>query len=220
MLTLLCLSFKLSSIMAATKRGKLILFEGIDGSGKTTMSKRLYNFLSDRGIDSVWLREPTNDTEWGRKIRELAATEESIPVEEELNYFVMDRKYDVENNIIPALNSGKNVILDRYFYSNACYQGARDLDIDEILRINREFSPEPDLAILVDVTVETALDRISRNRTEEALLFEQEDYLKKVRKNYHSIDICNLVKVDGNGSEEEVFNSILSLDFISDILSS
>ncbi len=206
--------------MAVTEKGKLILFEGIDGSGKTTMSKKLYNLLKSKHIECVWLREPSYETEWGRKIRELATTEHSIPIEEELNYFIMDRKVNVAENILPAVQSGVHVILDRYFYSNACYQGARGIDINKILKTNREFAPEPDLTILVDVTVETALDRISRNRDEEALLFEKQDFLQTVHKNYHSIDICNLEIVDGNRTEEEVFESILSLESVSDILNS
>lgn len=184
-----------------------IVFEGIDGSGKTTLSKMLQDYLREQGFETVWYREP-GDSEWGRKIRDLANSNDSIPIEEELNYFVEDRKFTVKNYITPARSQGKIMILDRYFYSTACYQGARGLDVDRILKTNRSFAPEPDCVLLIDVTVETALARINQNRDATARLFEKKEYLEAVRRRYLSLSGDNICLIDGNNPLETVFNDI------------
>lgn len=190
-----------------------IVFEGIDGSGKTTLSKMLLPWLEERGHEVVWFREPS-DSEWGQKIRQLANQKDSIPIQEELQYFLRDRKWDVEHNISPALQSGKTVILDRYYLSTACYQGARGLDIAAIIKENQAFAPEADYTFLVDVEIETALSRIRSNRDFEAKLFEKEEFLTKVRSNYlkaHQADESGkIILIDGNPSLTEVFDQITS----------
>ena len=90
----------------------------------------------------------------------------------------------MENNILPALRAGKTVVLDRYFYSNACYQGARGLDMEAIIDLNLAFAPQPDLIFIIDVDVDRALARISSSRPGVAKLFEKKDFLVKVRANY------------------------------------
>jgi len=187
-----------------------IVFEGIDGSGKTTTSKRLKDFFIKKGMKTHWLLEPSFDSKWGKKIRELANLKESIPIEEELNYFIEDRKLDLKNNIIPALNSGEKVILDRYYYSNACYQGAKGMEIGTILKKNLEFSIVPDITFIIDVSVETALKRIKSNREETAILFEKEDYLKKVRENYLSLKSPEIKIINGEGSADGVFELVIA----------
>ncbi len=116
--------------------------------------------LLENGTPAVWLREPT-DSPLGDKIRRIAQDSDSISIQDELEFFLQDRRWDVENNILPALRSGRTVVLDRYYYSNACYQGARGLDMEEILRLNREFAPEPDIVFIIDVDVDRALARIA-----------------------------------------------------------
>ncbi|MBE0664769.1 MAG: dTMP kinase [Candidatus Aminicenantes bacterium] len=190
--------------------GRLIVFEGIDGSGKTTLSQMFHTNLLENGVPSVWLREPT-DSALGNKIRLLAQDKESISIHEELKYFLEDRRWDVENNILPALRSGKTVVLDRYYYSNACYQGARGLDVEGILRANREFAPEPDIVFIIDVEVDRALARISSNRPGVAKLFEKKDFLEKVRANYLKLAGANLVRIDGNPELEIVSGEVTRL---------
>ena len=107
--------------MPEKQRGLFLVFEGIDGSGKTTLSKMTHTHLKDLGRPVIWLREPS-DSPWGKKIRELAGTRSRIPIEEELSYFQRDRRWNVTHNILPALKRGDSIVLDRYFYSTACYQ--------------------------------------------------------------------------------------------------
>lgn len=188
----------------------LIVLEGIDGSGKTTIAKRLKEYLVNSGFNVILLREPS-DSEYGKKIREIAENKSKIPIEEELNYFVMDRKWNVENNILPNLSQNKVIILDRYFFSTACYQGARGLDMEEILKINREFAPEPDYVFIIDVDVNTALSRINKNREKTVKLFEKEDFLKKVRKNYLKLKGNNIYIINGNDKIDNILNNIVKL---------
>ncbi len=188
----------------------LIVLEGIDGSGKTTMAKRLKEYLVNSEYDVILLREPS-DSEYGKKIREIAENKSNIPIEEELNYFIMDRKWNVENNILPNLAQNKVIILDRYFFSTACYQGARGLDMEEILKINREFAPEPDYVFIIDVDVKTALSRINKNREKTVKLFEKGDFLKKVRKNYLKLKGKNIYIINGNDKIDNILKNIVRL---------
>ena len=188
----------------------LIVFEGIDGSGKTTISKMLFSYLKKKKYNTVWFREPS-DSKWGKKIRDLAHSKDSIPLEEELNYFIEDRKINVRINIKPALKNNKIVILDRYYFSTACYQGARGMDIENIIKINRKFAPEPDIIFIIDVNVKIALERIKKNRQSKAKLFEKKEFLEKVRKNYLNLNNKNIKIIDGNNELNTVFNDIKNL---------
>jgi len=192
------------------KSPMLIVFEGIDGSGKTTISKMLFSYLKKKKYNTVWFREPS-DSKWGKKIRDLAHSKDSIPLEEELNYFIEDRKINVRINIKPALKNNKIVILDRYYFSTACYQGARGMDIENIIKINRKFAPEPDIIFIIDVNVKIALERIKKNRQSKAKLFEKKEFLEKVRKNYLNLNNKNIKIIDGNNELNTVFNDIKNL---------
>ena len=190
---------------------KLIVFEGIDGSGKTTISRRLAAEMRSR-FQVTWLREP-GDSHWGREIRRLANSKSSIPPEEELRLFMEDRRHNVSTHILPALEAGHMVIMDRYFYSTACYQGARGLDIAEILNANRQFAPEADMVFIVDVGVETALERIRIGRENTAPLFETRLFLRKVRDNYLSLEGEHIHIIDGSGDPDTVYQCARDMIF-------
>jgi len=187
---------------------KLIVFEGIDGSGKTSLSRLFLKYLTQKGIPAVWLREPT-DSALGDKIRRVAQGSEQISPQQELDYFIQDRRWDVENNILPALRAKKTVVLDRYFYSNACYQGARGLDMNAIIDMNLAFAPQPDLTFIIDVDVDRALARISNSRLGLAKLFEKKDFLLKVRSNYLKLVGPNMARIDGNRDLDTVLADII-----------
>ncbi len=186
-----------------------IVFEGIDGSGKTTQSEMLRSFLVERGIESRWMREPS-DGEWGREIREILKGEEMPGAREMLRLFISDRADDVRRNIIPALEENISIIMDRYYYSNAAYQGAMGLSPEEIIRENRKMSfPEPDRVYLIDTTPELALERLAgRNSGGERELFERGAFLEKVRDIYHRIAGENFFIVDGSGNVDEIFRLV------------
>jgi dTMP kinase len=113
-------------------RGLLIVFEGIDGSGKTTHVRLLDQRLRRAGYDVVCLKEPTEGP-WGQKLRQLAQHgRQEIPPTTELEWFLQDRREDVEHNIQPALARGQIVVLDRYYFSTIAYQGTLQLDPEEM----------------------------------------------------------------------------------------
>jgi dTMP kinase len=179
-----------------------LVIEGIDGTGKSTQAQRLAEWLRELGREVVTSREPT-DGPWGRKLRESAATGRLSP-EDELEYFLRDRRQHVEEVIAPALAAGKVVILDRYYFSTMAYQGARGFDPAEIRRRNEEFAPVPDLLLVLDLEVDAALERIGA-RGDTANEFEKRDSLQRCREVFLSLAGEPFVRViSTNGTPDEV----------------
>nr|MBC8357485.1 dTMP kinase [Candidatus Aminicenantes bacterium] len=141
------------------EKGFLIVFEGIDGAGKSTQAETLLKRLQGRGFDVLYYREPSMGR-WGREIKEKALHPDSITPEEELNLFLRDRKENVEKNLKPALKRKKIVILDRYYYSTIAYQGAKGINKERIKRMNEEFVVEPDLVFILDINPKKGIERI------------------------------------------------------------
>lgn len=194
--------------MGDESKGFLITIEGIDGVGKTTQARLLSKHLRDKDYEVVELREPT-DSVWGEKIRNLTKHGRNISPEEECRWFLEDRKLDVLNNIIPAINSGKIVVMDRYYYSNMAYQGALGLDMNKIKQENEQFAIKPDIVIILDAPPKTGLDRIQNKRNEVLNYFETMDYQMKVRELFLEMREYDNVRIlDGSGTLEEVSASI------------
>jgi dTMP kinase len=190
------------------RKGVLIAFEGIDGAGKTTQAHILSTYLQNRGHEVRILKEPTMGV-WGRKIASMGRTGRNLSAEEESRYFLEDRKEDVQNRIRPALAQGKIVIMDRYYYSNMAYQGAKGMNPATIEEAN-SFAPKPDLVLLLDISPDTAKERIYQNRNGETNHFEER--LGPVRQIF--LDIAKthseIKIIDGEERPEEVERRILS----------
>lgn len=185
-----------------------ILFEGIDGSGKSTQSILLHQYLNKIGVPAVLLSEPTNGP-WGKKIREMLSGSVAPPAEEQHRLFILDREDDICRNVSPALGKGITVVMDRYFYSNAAYQGASGLSSETILNANREKGfPEPDRVYLIDIEPETALKRISL-RSGCSDIFERRSFLDRVRSIYRSLAGERFCVLDGAMSAGDVFSAVL-----------
>ena len=190
-------------------QGLFIVIEGIDGTGKSTQSKRLAEWFRSRGREVVLSREPT-DGPWGKKLRESATTGR-LSAEEELECFLNDRREHVEMSIKPALAEGKVVILDRYYFSTMAYQGARGFDPADIRRRNEAFAPQPDLLLILDLSVESAHGRIGA-RGDTANEFEQRDTLSRCREIFLSLrDEPFACVIDAEPSLNEVTADILSV---------
>ncbi len=164
--------------------GLFIVIEGIDGTGKSTQVRRLGEWFEAQGREVVLSREPT-DGPWGKKVRESGGTGRLSPADE-LQYFLNDRREHVDGLIKPALAEGKVVILDRYYFSTMAYQGARGFDPAEIRRKNEEFAPVPDLLLILDLDVDTALGRIGA-RGDTANEFEKRENLQRCREIFLSL---------------------------------
>ncbi len=175
--------------------GFLVVLEGIDGSGKTTLAANLAAALNDEGRTVVQTREPT-DGPIGARIRALARSgRESVTPEEELALFQADRKAHVEEVVRPALARGDVVIQDRSYFSTVAYQGERGLSRAEILSSSEAIAPKPDILLVVDVPVEVALQRIRQTRAEGPDAFERALTLHRIREVF--LSFAEAVILDG-----------------------
>lgn len=194
------------------KNGLFIVFDGIDGSGKSSQISILVNTLRDSGYEVVQSREPTNG-HWGSLVR-ASAKSGRLPFDEELEYLIKDRQEHIKNVIKPALKEGKIVLLDRYYYSTIAYQGSRCNDAGAIkdIVLSQKFLV-PDLTIVFDIQVPIALSRIKNKRGDIPNEFEKSDALEAVRKIY--LELCTsqseIIKIDSNKSEIAIQNEILKL---------
>jgi len=188
------------------QKGVLIVFEGIDGAGKSTQAEILLDRLKARGYDVAYFREPS-ESKWGREIKKRALLADSLSPEEELELFQKDRRENVERNLKPALEERKIVILDRYYYSTIAYQGAKGIDHEMIKKANEEFVVKPDLVFILDIDAKRGLERI-QSRKKKDKLFEREDYLVKVREIFRSFEGENIIHIDARKPREEISKKI------------
>jgi dTMP kinase len=188
--------------------GLFIVLEGIDGTGKSTQAKRLGAWFEDQGREVLISREPT-DGPWGAKLRQSAAAGRLSP-EDELQYFLNDRRQHVQETIEPALAAGKVVILDRYYFSTMAYQGARGFDPAHIRQLNEAFAPPPDLLLVLDLDVPTAHRRIGA-RGDSTNEFEKRESLERCREIFLSLRDEPFTRiVDSAGSLDQVAGRILN----------
>jgi dTMP kinase len=186
-----------------------IVLEGIDGTGKSTQAKRLAEHFKAMGKTVTLSREPT-DGPWGTLLRNSANTGRLTP-EDELETFLKDRRQHVSEKIAPALSAGHVVILDRYYFSTMAYQGARGFDPVKIREDNEAFAPVPDLLLILDLDVDTALTRIG-SRGDTANEFEQRANLERCRQIFLSLKDEPFARlIDSNHSQEDVAESIRSV---------
>jgi len=174
------------------------VFEGIDGSGKTTQSK----LLAEK-IGAFWTYEPS-DSSVGKFIREILSGNIKVDDKTLALLFAADR---IEHTklIKQRLKEG-DVVCDRYLYSSIAYQSVSDVDEDFIKSINR-YALKPDVVFLLVVDIDIALERV---KTKD--IFEKKDFLEKVQNKY-----LELAKKHGfividttNKTIEEVHEEIIS----------
>jgi dTMP kinase len=195
-------------------QGTLIVFEGIDGSGKSTQIARLEAALAKfRQVDR--LREP-GGTVVGEKIRELLANPDhtEMTARAELLLFMAARAQLAEEKIGPALRGGRVVLLDRYYHSTAAYQGGASglgvgkvLDLVETLRF-----PKPDLVILLDLDPAEAAKRT--DRAKDRIESKGQDYQWKVRSTFLKMardDRKRFRVIDATRTPDEVHDAVLKV---------
>jgi len=145
-------------------KGKLIVFEGVDGSGKGTQIRLALEWMKARGLDVESHREP-GGTAVGERIRALLLDTSLVEMapRTEVMLFFASRVQLAQQRIIPALLAGKNVVLDRYYFSTAAYQGPFIVDgVDRILAIAELAElPRPDIVVCLDIDPDTAAARKS-----------------------------------------------------------
>lgn len=189
------------------RAGFLIVMEGIDGSGKSTQARLLAKQLKKMNLPVIVLREPTRG-KWGRLIKAKARAETTLDPQEELELFLRDRQDNVKRHLQPALNQGKIVILDRYYFSTMAYQGARGIDPAFIRRQNEAFAPRPDAVFILHLHPAVGLARIHHRRKKD-ILFEQEKYLEKVEEIFRKLKGRHFYHLDATQSKEKIHEIIL-----------
>ncbi|MCH8329198.1 MAG: dTMP kinase [Nanoarchaeota archaeon] len=196
-------------------KGVFIVLDGLDGSGKSEIVKLLHNYLFSKSkkYRILTTREPTNGT-YGKEVRDILAreTDPSINGNKLLELFIKDREEHLKNIILPFLNHSNEhevniVICDRYYYSTIAFQAVQGLDMKMLIEINKEFL-SPEVAFILDVKPEVALERIKGREKEK---FEKLEFMKKLRDKF--LELPRLLKenikiIDASKDKDIVFDYI------------
>ena len=186
----------------------LINLEGIDGCGKSTQSQFLMDKFENDNEKTILLKEPTNG-KYGQKLWDMLSGKIEATTDEILELFVLDRRDHVNEKIKPALDDGKIVLMDRYYYSTMAYQAAAGIDVNRIRKDN-EFAPKPDIVLIFDLPADLAMNRVRGHSV--ADVFEKEEHLEKVRKAYQDLEDDPLVRiVDATRTPEAIFEEVWKL---------
>lgn len=194
-------------------KGKFIVFEGIDGSGKSTQAKLLTDKLEQKGINVYKTFEPTTSS-IGSLIRLYLAGELKCDKSVLASLFASDRldHFLSKNGIMNKVENGISVICDRNYLSNIAYQ--YDEDEDFALKMNYKVREmlKPDIHIFIDVEPKLALERILNVR-KNIDIFENEQSLIQIKANYLKCfeklkDEENIIIIDGNKPQEQVLQDI------------
>jgi len=198
------------SIGDPARKGALIVFEGIDGSGKSTQADRLADTLRSKSLIVGLNMEPT-DGPHGKALRDLWTSGSRHDVREELELFRLDRMQHVEEQIDPALRRGEVYIIDRYYYSSEAYQGVRGgPDPAQIHEMMTAFAPVPDLTLILDLDPEDGVQRITGSRAETPNALEQLDNLIAVRRVFDEMKYPEIARFDAAQSADALFEQIYS----------
>jgi dTMP kinase len=202
------------------KKGLFIVFEGGEGSGKTTAIDAVYDWIIENKFECVKTREP-GGIKISEQIRQVILNQDNITMDaktEALLYTAARRQHLVEK-VIPALESGTIVLCDRFIDSSLAYQGyARGLGIQDVMSINQFAIGEymPDISILFDLDPKVGLERINNNDVREVnrLDLEKIDFHERVREGYNIVYKKNkdrIVRIDAEQSKEKVVSQIKNI---------
>lgn len=194
-----------------TYLGKFIVFEGLDGSGQSTQAGLLKDYLLEEGKEVILTKEPTFDSDAGKKIKEILSEKDAIHPGELQKLFTEDRKEHLENLIVPALEVGKIVISDRYFFSTFAYGVSDGLNLEELIKMNNNFLL-PDITIFLKVRPKVCIERIEK-RGEQIKLFEKNEKLGRVWQTYEILPnrFENIYTIDGERPIDRISQEIIEI---------
>jgi dTMP kinase len=192
---------------------KFITFEGIEGSGKSTQSKKLYQYFLEKNQSTILTREP-GGVKTSEAIREILIRQENLEAKTELLLNFAARNEHVEKLIKPSLLENKIVISDRFFDSTYAYQGsAMNVDFAIINKIKEltigHFAP--DVTFLIDIAVDKAMKRIESREDNNRYDNFDFNFHQKVRDGFLEIAKQNsrIKVIDGDKKEDEIFAEII-----------
>jgi dTMP kinase len=196
--------------------GKLIVFEGVEGCGKTTQMQLCFQWLESLNISVLLTREP-GGTELGKDLRALLlekSPNKSVGEVTELLLYAADRAQHIEEELKPNLATGKFILCDRYTDSTIAYQGyGRGLDMSLINNLNQIATGglKSDITIWLDVDVEVGLSRKRGQTKLDRIEQETMDFHRRVQQGYTELAVSNpsrIVKIDGNYNQDIVQKNI------------
>ena len=202
-------------------RGKLITFEGIDGSGKTLQLQMVADYLAGEQVDFIATREP-GGTSLGRRVRDAILDAESSGVEPlaALLLYAADRAQHVRQVVLPALARGSIVLSDRFYDATTAFQGyGRRFDLNLIAHLNELATGglKPDLTLIFDLDVEDALSRVkhrSHVTSPDRLDREPREFHESVRRGYLEIarnEPHRVHIIEANAPPKQVFEEIIKI---------
>lgn len=197
------------------KKGFIISLEGIDGCGKTTISRELEKQLNNMGYKTMLTREP-GGVEVAEKIREIILNDNIDGITEAL-LFASARRIHLIEKVIPAIKDGCIVIMDRYIDSSLAYQGiGRGLGLYKVLEINN-FVVEnhmPKITFFLDISPEIAINRIKK-REKNRLDKEKINFYNKVKEGFELLNLKfneRIKRIDVNNKRvDEILNECISI---------
>lgn len=192
------------------KKGILVVFEGLDGSGKTTQINLLKDWFEKNNKIVYNTKQPTDFYRKDKRVRNyldkgIVPNMYSIAL-----LAAADRTYQNEAEIKPILSKGINIISDRYLYSSLAFFKARGIEYEEISRLNKNIE-KPDVVIFLDVKPKKALERI-KIRDGENIKFEEKDdnTFIQVRNNFLEVLPKDTLIIDSSKSIEEIHKIIIN----------
>lgn len=194
-----------------THPGKFVVFDSLDGSGQSTQISLLRDFLIQNGKRVITTKEPTKDSEAGKKIRQILDEKEMIGPDKLQQLFVEDRKEHLEKVVMPALKEGIFVLSDRYFFSTFAYGVSDGLDLEWLIRMNDNFLL-PDSSIILKVSPKVCIERIDKRGTAKTH-FEKEEKLAKVWETYEKMPqrFEKAIIVDGERAIQEIHEDVKNI---------
>lgn len=196
-------------------KGKFIVFEGSDGSGKSTVLSKIKDYLEKNNISYIITREP-GGTKIGEQIRDILINNENTEMDDrtEALLFAASRAQSVEEKLKKELESKQLVISDRHVLSSLAYQGyARGLGVEEVRSINAFATNKlkPDYTFFLDVDPITVLERKKSQAEADRLEEEGNNFHEKVYIGYKKLikNEKNLIVIDASKPIEEVVQQII-----------
>ena len=200
------------------KKGILITFEGIDGSGKSTQIKKLKNFLLKKKINNTYFTREPGGTNLGEATRKLLLKNDAInPLNQSLILLLTASRYEHYKKIIlPNIKKKKIVISDRFTDSTFAYQCGSNKELGKLLKYlnNKLFANfNADLTILLDIKAEEAMKRLKKRKINNSFDKKTLIFYKSVRSSY--LKLANKYKrikvLDASINQDELFNKVQKL---------